>query len=373
MPLMKGVKLRPRVVLVLLLPLLAAGFCAHYSIRKWNEYKFLAATKRYDCQDYDLKLLYRIRPHCEGKHSHLGGGQVPFRTNSYGLFEREVGPKRKGVPRILLLGDSQLISYDPGFSLAADLDRRLKGSRVELVNGATPGYSLVQLRLRARELIQAYQPDILLFYYHYGSMGLNTTYLHLAAEQVNAEGLVESIGAMSFFWPLPDFLAERMARSAELRFLATWLRAWQERALLLFGTARAPWFSAAKRGGPGISNLQEQYLTAMARESEASGARFYLLRATDCEAPLIRPGMKYFKAETAAVRTPFLMPRYLAACEETRGRLAAAARVIDDPLRAPDESYFLPGDVHFSENGMREVSAQLERAVRHALGQGGKR
>jgi hypothetical protein len=363
---MKGVRFNPRVALVLLLlalPLLVAAF----SWRKWNDYRFLAATKRYDCQDFDLKFLYRIRPACEGQHSHLGGGSVPFRTNSLGLFDRELQPKRKGIPRILLLGDSQLISYAPGFSLNAEMEKRLNGVPVELVNGATPGYSLVQLRLRAQELVRAYKPDILLFYYHYGSMGLNTTYLHLVADQMNAEGLVESIGPINFFWPIPEFLAERMARSAELRFLATWLRAWQQRALLFFGNAQAPWFTAARRGGPTIADIQENYLKAMVRETEAGGARFYLLRASECASPPHRPGMRYFKSETEAVRTPYLTPGYSAECEETRKRLPSIARLIDDPLSVPDESMLLPGDVHLSDKGMRELAAQLERSIRLAL------
>jgi hypothetical protein len=365
----RGMK-RPRIsfravlgLALLAVPLLAVA----YSVRKWNDYKFLAATKRYDCQDFDLTLLHRIRPNCEGQHSHLGGGLVPFRTNSLGLFEREPVSKRKGIRRVLLLGDSQLISYAPGFSLSEELGRRLGGLPVEIVNGANPGYSLVQLRMRARELVRIYEPDIVLFYYDYFSMGLNTTYLHLVGAKLDSGGLVESIGPLSFYWPIPEFLAERFSRSPELRYLATWLRSWQERGLLLFGASHAPWFSAARRGGAGIAEVQELYLRAIARESEGAGARFYLLRGSGCEGPLQRKGMKFFKSESEAIRTPFLTSRYLAACEEVRTRLPSISRLIDDPLVAADDSYFLPHDVHYSEKGMRELAAQLERGVRLAL------
>lgn len=140
-----------------------------WGVSTWREFSSLAQRKRYDCLRPDPTLLLRATPGCEGELTSLDGTSSPFRTNREGAYHAEVGPRRAGVTRLLVLGDSLLVPFDNSASVLRRLERTLAAEKVEVINGAQPGYTLPQIRLWARELVRAYRPDAVLLVYEFFS------------------------------------------------------------------------------------------------------------------------------------------------------------------------------------------------------------
>jgi hypothetical protein len=88
------------------------------------------------------------------------------RTNSKGLRGEEIGPKKPGVYRILVIGDSYV------FGWGVDLDQtwvkrledlfRAAGRPVEVINGGMFGNGPIEYAQRAEYLIPQLQPDLTL-------------------------------------------------------------------------------------------------------------------------------------------------------------------------------------------------------------------
>src|SRR5438552_17576863 len=55
----------------------------------------------------DSLAAYRLAPNLDGAITFHG--RVVIRTNSLGLRDREYGPRTPGVPRVLMIGDSQTL------------------------------------------------------------------------------------------------------------------------------------------------------------------------------------------------------------------------------------------------------------------------
>jgi len=348
----------------LLLVLVFAGLWSFYS-----GLHTLAKVKRYDCQRPDLLLLQRLEPNCSGSHSSMNGDIAPFRTNSLGMLDIEHPPKGRAT-RVLLLGDSGMISFHAGPSLIELLRERLAKKGVELINGATPGFTLVQVLLAQRELLPALKPDIVVLAYSFGSMGLNTAFYHLISQSTDAHGLASQMGPIDYFWPIPTFLSSYFYYFPELRFLATKLRYWQELMVLRFGTAHATRFSAAKRDEPGLLDIVFRYLRAIEAEAKAAGADYYVIRHRNCRFQT-SPGIDlYFKSEIAAQTHPLVHERFLELCRA--GSLLPVAEngheINRKPLAVKDgESVFIPGDIHLNAAGTRAFAPILERAILQAL------
>ena len=97
----------------------------------------------------DPELGYRLNPQHES-------------TNSLGLLHREIPLKKPpGTKRILVIGDS-IAAGSEGF--VAILREKLK-DRVDVINGATPGYTIYQERLALERDLIHLEPDLVILQY----------------------------------------------------------------------------------------------------------------------------------------------------------------------------------------------------------------
>jgi hypothetical protein len=97
--------------------------------------------------------------------SHIFGTRVE--TNSLGLRDYEVGPKRKGEFRILSLGDSYAFGFGVELEqayakvLARELSRTFPTRTFTVINAGIVGYGTEQMRM-SFERLRALQPDFVL-------------------------------------------------------------------------------------------------------------------------------------------------------------------------------------------------------------------
>ncbi len=112
----------------------------------------------------DPTVWFRMKPNYTGT---MSKKEVPIATNSLGLRDREIGPRRPGVPRILVFGDSLMFGYgvaieDTATRILEQILRERLGHEVEVVNAAVAGYSTLQAARSFALLANAVKPDIAL-------------------------------------------------------------------------------------------------------------------------------------------------------------------------------------------------------------------
>ena len=121
----------------------------------------------------DEYLVYKLAKNQSVTYT-LGEFQVTEATNSIGLRDHEVGPKKPTTYRVLGLGDS--FSFASGVELEETYFKKLELSlsdkwerNVEVVNGAVWGYSLLQeVRFLKKYGLQL-QPDAAIIGYYVGN------------------------------------------------------------------------------------------------------------------------------------------------------------------------------------------------------------
>lgn len=112
----------------------------------------------------DPTVWFRMKPNYVGAMSKKA---VPVSTNSWGLRDRELGARKPGVTRILVLGDSLMFGYgveieDTATRILEQILRQRLGRDVEVVNAAVAGYSTLQSARSFELLANEVQPDIAL-------------------------------------------------------------------------------------------------------------------------------------------------------------------------------------------------------------------
>ena len=107
--------------------------------------------------------LWRMKP---GSSWHTRAGGHLVQVNSHGLRDREIGPCRADVFRILLLGDSVTFGHGQPIDVTVgrELERVLSNQTrtVEVINAGVPGWSTYQQRLFYEEAGLALCPDLVL-------------------------------------------------------------------------------------------------------------------------------------------------------------------------------------------------------------------
>jgi len=112
----------------------------------------------------DERLGFRMRPNYEGV---IAETDIPLLTNSWGLRDREYGPKPQGALRVYAIGDSMVFGHgvpiDEAFPrfMEQALGERL-GVPVEVVNGGVPGYGTVQAAEFFVQTVDIVQPDVVI-------------------------------------------------------------------------------------------------------------------------------------------------------------------------------------------------------------------
>jgi len=112
------------------------------------------------------RRYFGLRADYQGKGGFLENPELKFddRTNALRLRGPGIGPRRQGVPRILMLGDSYTFGWavSEQDALPEQLGRLLSepGRDVEVINGGVPGYNTEQEAVLLEHLLPAVQPDI---------------------------------------------------------------------------------------------------------------------------------------------------------------------------------------------------------------------
>lgn len=106
----------------------------------------------------DPKLGFELRP------KSAVAAEVEYRINDQGFRGPSPGPKRAGVSRIAVFGDSIVFGYwvSEKDAFPAQLGE-LMGPRVETLNLGVPGYNLDQEIENLRARLEPLQPDVVVF------------------------------------------------------------------------------------------------------------------------------------------------------------------------------------------------------------------
>jgi lysophospholipase L1-like esterase len=94
----------------------------------------------------------------------------PYRTNAYGLRDRDRPAKQPGTKRVLVMGDSYTWGYavaeEEAYPQVAERLLRERGrADIEVINGGVPDYNSRQERQLLAQLLPIYQPDAVVLGY----------------------------------------------------------------------------------------------------------------------------------------------------------------------------------------------------------------
>jgi lysophospholipase L1-like esterase len=111
---------------------------------------------------------YRLKPNARVRFT-TAEFETDLAINAAGLRDdEEVGPKAPGERRILLLGDSLVLSVQVPFGetfgelLEADLNRRSKGTRYRVLNAGVQGYGPIEEQLLFQQIGRMLEPDLVI-------------------------------------------------------------------------------------------------------------------------------------------------------------------------------------------------------------------
>jgi len=249
--------------------------------------------------------------------------------------------------------------------------------QIEIINASIPGFTLVQTRLSAQELVKIYKPDIIFVHYSFRALALATVYFHLVSHSLDERGLANRMGPINYFWPIPYNWTPRLYSFPEMRFFATKLRTWQQVGMLRFGTENATLFSSAKRNTPNIEDLVQKYVRDIERIAIENKSTFFLLRNTKCfvgEAT----DFPFYTSDAAALRHSLVRNRQFDLCAkmESRSFLKDSTNEIQlATFPEPIERFLIPTDIHLNPMGTefkaRDLAMNIKKVI--LLHQGGAR
>jgi lysophospholipase L1-like esterase len=116
-------------------------------------------------------LLFALPPHHDGRMpmAEKPSVRVPYRTNMDGFRGPEWGPRRPGVARVVVLGDSYTFGWgvrdDEPYPERAEALLRAEGRAVEVLNLGVPGYNTELEFELLRRALPRYEPDVVVLGY----------------------------------------------------------------------------------------------------------------------------------------------------------------------------------------------------------------
>jgi lysophospholipase L1-like esterase len=144
-----------------------AQFCVFEAgLRTWGHSE--AAPAFQGLFDNDPVIGYRLKPNARTRFT-TAEFSTDIRINNVGVRDDEdIGPKSAGEKRIVLLGDSLVLSVQVPFNetfgelLEADLNRRSGGPRYRVINAGVQGYGPVEEMLFFQRLAERLEPDLVI-------------------------------------------------------------------------------------------------------------------------------------------------------------------------------------------------------------------
>lgn len=236
------------------------------------------------------------------------------RTNALGMRGPEVGPKREGVLRVALVGDSFTYgsAVDEDGTLAASLQRALgeRGVEAEVLNLGVPGYCALDIAAAAEHRLPELRPDVVLWIFY--------------ANDVDPPIEVDSIPEDAVIDPLHGFTLHSA--------LLEWTRIHVSRTMVRLGrrpNRRTPAWSAHEYESGGGARCREG-LTRLAALCQRLDARFAVAtfpHLTDPALNPFRPIDERFVEDARAAGVPAL--HLVEAFGDDRGLLRHWADIFD--------------------------------------------
>ncbi len=172
---------------------------------------------------------YIHTPGYEGRAVRRGAFDTPVSINRFGLRQSNLDAQLEYPTRVLLLGDSFTlglgVSEDEAF--AGLIQKRLNRTGVGIINGAQTGYGVTQASLLGRELIERFEPDIVvsvLFPYNDVEADYNERHervevthgFRLPKNRLFADTAIDRLRTSSFGWMIAERELTRWRAQATL-------------------------------------------------------------------------------------------------------------------------------------------------------------
>jgi hypothetical protein len=318
----------------------------------------------------DPVIGYRLKP----------GARVRFATaefdtkiaiNTTGVRDdEEIGPKAANERRILLLGDSLVLSVQVPFAQTFGelLERRLNASahgiRYRVINGGVQGYGPVQELLFFRSILPVVQPDIVVETLFVGND---------AEEAVNAEALLDGRtppALATLHQGAITRLRRLVRRSMVLQVLRLRAVAATGRFTRTAGPPEPPLQSYAARPAPRIARglaVIRRVVEAMAADAAGAGARTAVVlmparfQVDDADYGRLREAVAQAGGELVRDAAT---ERFASALDGVRAPRFDALPALRSALPGPD--IFFQQTVHLTPRGHEIVAGALERFLRES-------
>jgi lysophospholipase L1-like esterase len=242
---------RSRQLLVLMLAVVAQFFLFETALRTWGSSE--AAPSFQGLFEGDPAVGYRLKPHARTRFE-TSEFAADIAINGAGLRDdEELGPKPANERRILLLGDSLVLSVQVPFqqTFGERLERQLNAAggdtRYRVVNAGVQGYGPIEIQLFFREIASMVQPDLVIPVIFVGND---------AEEAVSSQGKLlgpERSTAAAVGESLTTRLRRLVRRSMVLQILRLRLLAATERFRTTLAPPEPPLQSYAARPAPRIA------------------------------------------------------------------------------------------------------------------------
>lgn len=313
----------------------------------------------------DPVIGYRLKP----------GARVRFATAEFDTAiainrtgvrdDEEIGPKAANERRILVLGDSLVLSVQVPFSQTFGelLEQRLNASsrsvRYRVINGGVQGYGPVQELLFFRSILADVQPDIV----------IETLFVGNDAEDaVSSEALLDGSArpaSAALHEAATTRLRRVVRRSMVLQVLRLRAVAATERFTRTAGPPEPPLQSYAARPAPRIAHglaVIRRVVQDIAADAAASGARTAVLlmparfQVDDADYARLREAVAQSGGELVRDAAS---ERFAGALEDVRVPRVDALPALRSALPGPD--VFFQQTVHLTPRGHEIVAAALDR------------
>ena len=318
----------------------------------------------------DPVIGYRLKPGARVRFA-TTEFDTPIAINSAGVRDdEEIGPKAANERRILVLGDSLVLSVQVPFrqTFCELLEQRLnatsRGIRYRVINGGVQGYGPVQELLFFRSILPAVQPDLV----------LETLFVGNDAEDaVSSESLLDGAAR-----PTSEALHEAatirlrrlVRRSMVLQVLRLRAVAATERFTRTAGPPEPPLQSYAAHPSPRIAHglaVVRRVVEEMAVDASATGARTAVMlmparfQVDDADYERLREAVAQGGGELIRDAAS---ERFASALQEVRVPRVDTLPALRSALPGPD--VFFQQTVHLTPRGHEIVAAALERFLRES-------
>lgn len=318
----------------------------------------------------DPVIGYRLQPGARTRFT-TAEFDTEISINGAGVRDdEEIGPKAPGERRILVLGDSLVLSVQVPFAqtFTEQLERRLNEARAEdggvtyrVVNGGVQGYGPVEELLFFRSLVDRVRPDLVLVTVFVGNDAEEalTSQPKLEPARPAAEVLRESVVTQ---------VRRTVRRSMVLQVLRLRIVAATDRFRTTAGPPEPPLQSYAANPAPRIPRgvaLTRDLLGQLAGEADRAGARtaFLLMPARfqvdDADYGRLRD---IVAAAGGELRRDAATERFTAALGELDRPMLDLLPVLRGAPAGPD--LFFQENVHLTLRGHAVVGEALARFVR---------